>query len=732
MGIFSSPDDPAPQVVGHGYYLGMHMVLARTIDKITRIDIGNKTAWTGDCTGGQISIDEMEMFGGLKKEGGIQGTIDIEMGATDQAPNDYLQARLGSEIPAWRRVTAAVLRQVYLGTTPYLKKWAFWGQRMPDDWYAGKAAIGQDANPAHCIYELITSKEYGMAYAVTDIDDDSFSAAADTLYSENFGLSFLWQRGTDIESLIKRILDHIDASLYIDRQSGKFSLNLIRDDYTVGDLTTLDESNIIRVTKFARKTDADLVNTVTVEHWDQDTGENGAVTISDTALVAAQGGTISTTRKFNMITRRALAEQVAARELATLSTPLATAQIEANREAAGLNVGDPFVFSWPRYGVTQTVMRVTAIEFGKSGDSAVRIEAVEDVFGMASQIYDTGPASAWESPVSYPAACPVHTMMEVPYYWLLAWAGGDVSDLADNEGYAAITGTPATDDAMGAAVYFSADGSDYTARNDYAALSPHAVLAADIGVDDTALSVSWSSDYSADALAGSWAVIDDEIIRIDAVDDSSMTVGRGCLDTVPDTHAATADIVCVSNYLVVNTTEHEDGDTVYGKMAPITGYGTLDLSEAPAQSVTLDSRAVRPYPPAGLTINGLADHEAFGGDLAYAWAHRDRTQQTGGILGTDDAGVGPETGTTYSFELRDQSDDSLVDSGSSISGTSDSTTNTGADIDVTFTLWAVRDGYTSWQTHQRAFTWTRTAPRETETEESARAAEDGAIRILEE
>ena len=53
------------QTVGYKYYLGMHLVLCHgPIDKLMRIKFDNKTAWTGSATGGAITVDKTDLFGG--------------------------------------------------------------------------------------------------------------------------------------------------------------------------------------------------------------------------------------------------------------------------------------------------------------------------------------------------------------------------------------------------------------------------------------------------------------------------------------------------------------------------------------------------------------------------------------------------------------------------------------------------------------------------------------------
>jgi len=728
MGLFSKKK----QTIGYKYYLGMHMILARMVDAVKRIDVGDQCIWSGSCAGGRISVNCPDVFGGDRSEGGIVGDMDIEIGNPTQVANDYLQAQLGAQIPAWRGITGVVLRQMYLGVSPYLKKWAFLCQRIPNGWYTEKATIGPDANPAHIIYELLTNQDYGMAYQTADIDDASFTAAANTLFTENFGLSLLWDKSSSIESVLKEILAHIDAALYIDRTTGRFAIKLIRPDYNIESLTTLDESNISEVVSYARRTNADLINTLTIKYWDRDTCKDGSTTVVNTAMVYQMGGTVASEKKYSSITSYSLANSVAWRDLLTLSSPLATAQITATRAAAKLNVGDPFVFVWERYGISQMVMRITSIEFGKAGSSQVKIAAVEDVFSTAQSVFDAVPSSIWVNPINNPAPCPVIAAFEAPYYYLALLLGDDISGLAVDKGYVVATGTRPSNDALNAEMWVNS-GVQYKLKDSETPFCPTAVLAEDIGITNTVLAIEWSADYALVA-AGQWALIDNEIVRIDSATLSSITVGRGCLDTAPTTHNTASFVLIIGDFLGVDTTDYAAGATVNIKLLPVTSLGALAIADATAQPVTLDSRASRPYLPAKVRINDQADPKICFGAMVITWVHRNRLTQVdpdADIVDTEDASIDPETGTTYSWELHRASNGVLLDSGSALSGTTATAGPLATDEDVILTLWSVVGALVSRQTQTRLFEALRTEPRGTEDAADLRVTEAGEYRIIE-
>lgn len=136
------------QTVGYQYWLGMHQILVHgPVDRMTRYTVDGRTAWSGSSTGGSIVVNAPSLFGGEAREGGVSGTMDLEMGGPAQGVNSYLSSKLGELVPAFRGVVGIVMRQMYLGNNPYLKKNAFRLQRIHvrqdgiEQWYDEKAEV---------------------------------------------------------------------------------------------------------------------------------------------------------------------------------------------------------------------------------------------------------------------------------------------------------------------------------------------------------------------------------------------------------------------------------------------------------------------------------------------------------------------------------------------------------------------------------------------------------------
>lgn len=700
--------------VGYKYYLGMHMVLCHgPIDSIDAIEVDGKTAWSSGTTGGAITINSPNLFGGESREGGVSGVVDIEMGSQTQGRNAYLQARLGTNIPAYRGVVGAVLRQVYVGLNPYLKRWSFWGKRINvrqdgiPQWYLARAAIGNDMNPAHIIRECLTDPDWGTGYPEADIDNAAFTTAADQLHTEGMGMSILWDRSVQLDEFIGMVLKHIDGALYVDRNTGRFVLKLARGGYSIPSLLVLDEDSVERITDFKRNTIGELTNSVTVVFWDATTGKNNSVTVQDIALAAQQGATVGTTIQYPGFTNGTIATQVAARDLKALSIPLASATIYANRKAAGLNIGDVFVLSWPRYGVTQMVMRVTNVELGSLDSNLVKIQAIEDVFALSAAIYAPPPPSGWVNPNNPPAPCPHHAVIEAPYWELVQRMGEtDASQIPTTAGFVVATGVRPSGDASNAKLFTNPTNTGYEEAGTVD-FCPTAVLTAAVTPNQTTFPIGDGVDLDV-VRVGSYAMIGTEFVSITSVSDTSLGVGRGVLDTVARAHAIGARLMFIDDFCETDQVEYAQGETARIKLLPTTGQGTLAEGSAPAQTLTIQARAPRPYPPGLFRINSQAYPDTVRGDqnITVGWAHRDRLQQTATLVPETAASIGPEAGTTYTCRLLTAAGTVLV-THTGLTGTSDTFTlaEMGANYGrLRIQLWSARSGIQSLQIHDWEFT----------------------------
>lgn len=562
-----------------------------------------------------------------------------------------------------------------------------------------------DLNPAHIIRECLTNQIWGIGVNESNIDDDTFKKAADTLHYERMGISIKWTDSTSINEFVDNIKEHINAQLYLDRVTNKWKLYLIRDDYDVDNLISLNESNI-RNLDFERRTLAECVNAVTVTYWDQARAKESTVTVQDIARIAQQGGVISQSIDYKGFTNSDLASRVALRDLKTLSSTLASVSFDVDESfSESWHEGMPFKLSDDSYGLSEAVMRIRTIKRGDGINNTVYVEAIEDSFSspMQSVVEYVPPITSGDSTAKNATAI----AFEVPYIELVEQYGQDEVDAKllnyPDIGYVGMAAIRPNNQHINASLYVDA-GAGYDERTTLD-FCPSASLKNDIGYMNSSFELENVAEF--EILEVNHRIqVNDEIMTFVGFDalTNVITVKRGCFDTVPQKHDADSKVFGWDNYSGIDSTEYLSGEVVSLKALTMTGVDVLELGNATAQSLTCLARAIRPYPPANVKINGEYWPSFIDDHLALTWAHRNRLQQTGGdVLSWFNEDVTSETGVTYKVKIFDDETDLTIHEVSEI-------TANNIVIDAQFLaprtrieLFSVRDGYESLQKFEHIF-----------------------------
>lgn len=560
-------------------------------------------------------------------------------------------------------------------------------------------------NPAHIIYQCLTDTAWGMGYPTTAIDTTTFTAAADTLFAEGFGLCMVWNQQDTIDSFIGVVLDHVGGILYVDPTTGKFALKLIRADYNRATLPIYGPSNLVSASDYQRQAWGETVNEITTVFTDFTSEKAASVTMQDLANIQTQGAVVAQTRQYPGIHTQNLARRVAARDLNIAATPLSRVRLAASRKAWNIIPGGVFRLTWPDLGIYDVVFRVLEVNRGTLQNGTITIDAVEDVFGLPANTYGGDQDPGWIDPVNLPAASPARKLIEAPYWDLVRNLTAAELDYIDPlSGYLQTLAIRPSGDALNYAIQTKVGAAAYEERaiGDFC---PTATITAAISKTTTAIAI--GSGVNLDLVElGTYAVIGDEVIGISAIDATlgTATITRGLLDTVPADHAAGARIYFADGFQGVDTTEYATGEVVDVKILPRTGLGELAVAAAPSDSITMARRHNRPYPPGLFRISGQAyPVELVGVALSATWAHRDRLQQTASLITQGAGNIGPEAGTTYNVRLYDNHSGALLASQTGISGTS----WTGPTLPGVYTLRieveSQRDGIVSWQPQRHVF-----------------------------
>ncbi len=534
----------------------------------------------------------------------------------------------------------------------------------PDNGVATHISPGPwDMNPIHIIRECMTNTEWGRGLP-DSIIGPSYAKAAQTLYAERLGLSMLWTSEMAVNDFILEVIRHIDAVRYEDPETGLQEIKLVRPDYDVATLPVLSPSNC-RIEQLTSPTLYDLVNQITIEFWNRDTGEDSALAVQDTAAINMSGTVNNQTMQYSGICSERVALQVGQRDLARYSKPFRQGRLIVNRKVANLKPGDPFVLNWPARGVTQLVCRVAKRSDNGELDGMIGIEFGEDIFSAPYNVANVPPPSGWEDPVKPPVNFDYVTMFDLPYPLLVEELGEtDIAAVPTTAGYAGFAGgRPLTGSHMNYGAFFYPAGTTPPSDSQIElvnSFTPVAVLGEAVQeITDPVITVAVTPTTDmVNVRAGDWVIVGtaaDPVREMMCVAEDpgdapvALKLTRAVADTYPRAVPAGTPLFVVGTFYGTDEVERIDGEDVASYGRPKNGKGAYagPYTYLEAEMV---ARQGRPYPAAAFKVDGeftpsLAEDKTL---VQLAWSHRHRVQQSNQPVSWLTSGnVGPETGVTY-------------------------------------------------------------------------------------
>lgn len=698
----SSSKKPKTQIAD--YYMSIHAgICSGPVDALTGIYIGEKTAWEGDTGSTTFGIHLPELFGGYKKEGGLAGTVTFANGESTQVTPEHLAQRLGrttATCPGFRGLAALWF---YGGAgwfsgfkwgsnSPYLR--TIWARvrRSPKgltpQWATipyvdGSGKTWHNANPACAIFECLTNNDWGMGSPTTALDMASFERVAETLYHEQFGLSLAWVQQTAIEDFVKEIQDHIQATLFVNPRTGLLTIKLIRDDYDPNTLPIFTPDNAT-LSNFQRKAWAETTNEIIASWTNPANEEEETVLIQDLANMQMQGRIVSDNRNYYGVRNRELAARLAARDLRIAAAPLTSCTLETNRSGWAVLPGECIKVTWPEYGFENMVMRVGTVDYGRVGDSKVRVSLTEDVFSLGITEYDVPPGTSWQDPSEDPVPM-AHTLVTAaPAYVVANMPDFDEATLPYPETLALVLAAQTGSDTIsfvlqgerttstGAVGYETIAEMHMTTRAELALAIPREATSV-IPVFQNTNGPPPGVGHLVLIGAGTEAQVEWALIQSIA-SNGAFTLARGILDTVPmEWPAGTPVWFLNAESDAIDPTEYAGGQTIKYKLLPRTSKGVLDAAAAPVVAHAIPARPHLPNRPANVKVNGslFGPVEVATGatQVSVTWSNRDRTMEDSQIRLWTDGNVAPETGQSTKITVMDLTRTVLA-THSGLSGTS--------------------------------------------------------------
>ncbi|MGC3819317.1 hypothetical protein [Acinetobacter sp. G11] len=575
--------------------------------------------------------------------------------------------------------------------------WNYFYGPFPSD-----GILSGDINPIHKIREILTD-DTAMNKPEASVNDVNFMKAADRIYDEGLGISRVFTEKNCLDA-INEICYHIEAGIRVNRQTGLHEMVLFRDDWFEEDeIHTIPENKIKKGSMQYEITNADeVINQVNVNFYDQQNIKNSSFSISESGLIQTLGRVNAETVDFPYFMNMRNAEVVANWKLKILSTGVLKGSFTTGwREARKLNRYDLIRLPWSRRWAEPILVRIMNIKLGGPTSNEVSIEWVEVVpsTGMMNTTIVADDPVNTQPEVPKPCNAKV---FELPYFEAVQALGErEVGiELADNPeaGYLCAIAEKPQNNSLNAALYADVgSGFERVATVNYCETAY---------LDQTIDRISSSFVVKnvgniASVRVGSQIFINDEIMVYQSYDAETkvLIVKRGAFG-VPQIHTANSILYFADDFVAVDQTLYVQSEIVNAKVLTTTPSGVLAFGDAFNHVVEFNARAIRPYPPANVKINGEYWPIEIETDLIITWVDRNRTQQTGGeIIGWYESGVTLESGVTYQLILieRDENEVELRTQDLSLGAINTYTFATSAmDANtrtIEITLKSLRDGY---------------------------------------
>lgn len=638
-GLFSKKS----YVTGFKYYVGIQFgICLGKVDALKRIWIGDVEVWSGTAVGGDtININEPNLFGGDDLgNGGVVGTLRFHDGDPTQAVNSYLSAHQ-TPTPAYRHLAHCVWEGGYIGNSEQIKPWRFEVERLPNTLAltGNKHKVNSvDSNPSCLMYEAMTDTRWGLGFPASDVNTSSFQTAGDSFYTEGNGYSMLITSPMGAGEYIRELERQTDSVIYLNRQTGKWEVNLARDGYDVDTIPQITDDDILELKDWNPGTWDQVPNEIRVGFDDRARDYFSTFAMApNPAGQQIRGRVDPVSMKFPGIKDRTLANSIASREIRSLSRPVGKATVTLTREFWDLHPGDVIAWTHAELGLAKIPMRVNKINLGTLVDGKIEIGLTEDVYSHKAGYMGDTQDPGWALPTQDMAQIPTDEQLVEEAPWAIARRDIDFPGISDR-----IFATART---QGGAISFrmyernssgTPSGAYSLAGEGYGFLligqlgaaiakedaNPEAGGAGSPRIeadDDTLAAISAALGSASSGDVGQNLVhlckIDDEYIAFESFTDQTTylqlnEVYRGMLDTIPADHAANAKVYILHAGATISDSTIPQTNNVDVQLRARSQTDESTEGESVTKAITMDNRVRRPYPPVELFVNGTRFHTA--------------------------------------------------------------------------------------------------------------------------
>lgn len=531
-------------------------------------------------------------------------------------------------------------------------------------------------NGAHAIYQCYTDPLWGRGFDITEMDDNSWTYAANQLCAEGFGLALVWYRKEDIEAFIQKLSDLIGAVTYTDRETGLTAIKLIRNDYDPATIPYFTpETGLLSIDEDDSASADNSYNEIIGSSVDPVTNLAFQVRAQNPAARMSQGSVSSLDQDYKGIPTKALLSRVVLRDLRAMASGLKKYTLTLDRRAWRLTPGSVIRVSHPGKGINSVILRVGDIDDGNMVNGRIVVKAAIDVFGLPETSYFEPVDSSFEAPTKEAVPPPYTQPFEPTYRDVYRRLGGaDTLALDPDAGFAG--GMAAAPSPLLLEYIFKARFNNTDRVYPYeqpGQFTGYAILDEDQPPYSTVWPYDESQSFDAENIGQALFVtsfdeesggyIGYEIVRLDAIDTAAktITVARGCADTFPMKLVAGSIIWTVDDDLVTITDEFARGDMLRTTFITRSTEGQSSPEDLGTdQFLGINGRHARPYLPAHIewddnpgkvSIFDPIQHERK--EPTLTWVDRNRVTQADKLVGHfEDGAILAEPNTSYRIEIR--------------------------------------------------------------------------------
>lgn len=503
--------------------------------------------------------------------------------------------------------------QMYIGQEPEVESgWVY-------------DAMGQDINPIHKIREILTD-DTAMAKPEADVNDQNFTKAAERVWDDGLGVSWAIDEKSCIDA-IEELCYHVEAGIRVNRQTGLYEMVLFRDDWFAEDEIHAITENKIKDLSLEVMNSDDIVNQLNVTYYDRERIKNSTFSIYENGSILTMGKANAESIDFPYFMNMRNAEVVANWKLKQYSTPAWKGTFTTGwREARKWNRYDLVKITWSKKWQGTILARIMKIDLGNGLNNEVMID-FEEVVPYSGEMNTSIVVDDSTETKPMPPQSAIFKTFEIPYYDLAQLKTQAELDLElsrnPNIGFvAAVAGKPQQNSVDAQLHTESSAGYELVSSVEYASFArieqPINRLQESFILKNEDLSIQFRPD--------SLIMIDEEIMIYKSYDaeTKTLTVERGALDTIPKDHIADTVLYFYEDAFAYDSEEYVPPRTVNATVLTTTPSGIESLETSPKRQVQIESRAIRPYPPANVKINGEYWPDEIETDLIITWVDRNR------------------------------------------------------------------------------------------------------------